>query len=131
VDWKFPNLIAEKVGLQELLGRPDFTDHKSPLAFVGSVKRFSGEPCIVDLAAMPHLLIVGHRGRKKCFVFNALILLYFVSNAARRVKFVLIDPKRLELPSYTEIPHLYDPGPCSYRSPVINSKQAAKALSRS
>jgi len=81
---EIPNLMPEKVGLQELLGRPEFYNHKSPLAFVLG-KTVSGEPCIVDLAAMPHLLIAGPPGRKKCLCSCA-HLLYFVSNAARTVK---------------------------------------------
>lgn len=127
---EIPNLHPETVGLQELLAKPEFANHKSPLAFVLG-KTVSGEPCIVDLAALPHILIAGATGAGKSVAVHALISSILYRSSPDLVKFVLIDPKRLELPSYTMIPHLYDPCHQPIQAEVItNSKQAAKALGR-
>ena len=127
---EIPNLHPEMVGLQELLSKPEFTNHKSPLAFVLG-KTVSGEPYIVDLAALPHILIAGATGAGKSVAVHALISSILYRSSPDQVKFVLIDPKRLELPSYTMIPHLYDPCHMPIEAEVItNSKQAAKVLKR-
>ncbi len=127
---EIPNLNPEMVGLQELLAKPEFMNHKSPLAFVLG-KTVSGEPYIVDLATLPHILIAGATGSGKSVAVHALISSILYRSSPEQVKFCLIDPKRLELPSYTMIPHLYDPCHTPIAAEVItNSKQAAKALKR-
>jgi S-DNA-T family DNA segregation ATPase FtsK/SpoIIIE len=127
---EIPNSSPEPVGLQELLNKPEFMNHKSPLAFVLG-KTVSGEPYIADLAKMPHLLIAGATGAGKSVCVHALISSILYRMGPDQVKFTLIDPKRLELPSYAQIPHLYDPRNAPANAEVItNSKQAAKALTR-
>ncbi len=127
---EIPNSSPEPVGLQELLNKPEFTSHPSPLAFVLG-KTVSGEPYIADLAKMPHLLIAGATGAGKSVCVHALISSILYRMGPDQVKFTLIDPKRLELPSYSQIPHLYDPRNAPANAEVItNSKQAAKALTR-
>ena len=127
---EIPNSHPETVVLKELLARPEFQNHPSPLAFVLG-KTVSGEPYIVDLAAMPHMLVAGATGSGKSVVVHALISSILYRMPPDRVKFVMIDPKRLELPSYSMIPHLYDPRMSPIQAEVItNSKQAAKALMR-
>jgi len=127
---EIPNLNPETVGLRELLQTPQFLNHKSPLAFVLG-KTVSGEPSIVDLATMPHLLIAGATGSGKSVAIHSLLSSILYRMPPDLVKFVLIDPKRLELPSYSQIPHLFDPRHSPMNAEVItNSKQAAKALSR-
>lgn len=127
---EIPNSSPEPVGLQELLTKPEFVNHKSPLAFVLG-KTVSGEPYIADLATMPHLLIAGSTGSGKSVCVHALISSILYRMPPDRVKFVLIDPKRLELPGYAQIPHIYDPRNSPVNAEVItNSKQAAKALVR-
>lgn len=127
---EIPNLHPETVGLKELLARPEFLNHKSPLAFVLG-KTVSGGPSIVDLAAMPHMLIAGATGSGKSVVVHSLITSILYRMPPSKVKFTLIDPKRLELPSYSQIPHLYDPRNTPANAEVItNSKQAAKTLTR-
>lgn len=127
---EIPNSHPETVGIKEMLARPEFQSHPSPLAFVLG-KTVSGEPYIVDLAAMPHILIAGATGSGKSVVVHALISSILYRMPPNLVKFVMIDPKRLELPSYSVIPHLYDPRVSPIQAEVItNSKQAAKALMR-
>jgi S-DNA-T family DNA segregation ATPase FtsK/SpoIIIE len=127
---EIPNSSPEFVGLKELLAKPEFYEHPSPLAFVLG-KTVSGEPCIVDLAAMPHMLIAGSTGSGKSVAVHALICSILYRMPPDLVKFVMIDPKRLELPSYSGIPHLYDPRVGPLEATVItNSKQASKALAR-
>lgn len=127
---EIPNLHPETVGLQELLAKPEFVNHKSPIAFVLG-KTVSGEPSIVDLASLPHILIAGATGAGKSVAVHALISSILYRSSPDLVKFVLIDPKRLELPSYAMIPHLFDPCHSPMQAEVItNSKQAAKALGR-
>jgi len=127
---EIPNSNPETVGLKEMLARPEFQNHPSPLAFVLG-KTVSGEPYIVDLAAMPHMLVAGATGSGKSVVIHALISSILYRMPPELVKFVMIDPKRLELPSYSMIPHLYDPRVSPIQAEVItNSKQAAKALLR-
>ncbi len=127
---ELPNSHPETVGLKEMLARPEFQNHPSPLAFVLG-KTVSGEPYIVDLAAMPHMLVAGATGSGKSVVVHALISSILYRMPPDLVKFVMIDPKRLELPSYSMIPHLYDPRVSPIQAEVItNSKQAAKALMR-
>lgn len=127
---EIPNSNPETVGIKEMLARPEFLNHPSPLAFVLG-KTVSGEPYIVDLAAMPHILVAGATGSGKSVVVHAMISSILFRMPPELVKFVMIDPKRLELPSYAMIPHLYDPRVGPLQAEVItNSKQAAKALMR-
>jgi len=127
---EIPNSSPEVVGLQELMGRPEFSNHKSPLAFVLG-KTVSGEPYNVDLAGLPHILIAGATGSGKSVVVHSLLCSILYRMPPEKVKFVLIDPKRLELPSYSMIPHLYDPlHPPMQAQVITNSKQASKALAR-
>jgi len=127
---EIPNSSPESVTLRELLAKPEFLNHPSPLAFVLG-KTVSGEPFIVDLAAMPHMLIAGATGAGKSVCVHAMISSILYRMPPDLVKFTLIDPKRLELPSYSAIPHLYDPRVPPMQAEVItNSKQAAKALTR-
>jgi S-DNA-T family DNA segregation ATPase FtsK/SpoIIIE len=127
---EIPNSSPERVGLKELLLTPEFLNHKSPLAFILG-KTVSGDPCIVDLASMPHILIAGATGSGKSVVVHALISSILYRMPPDRVKFTMIDPKRLELPSYSSIPHIYDPRHSPIQAEVItDSKQAAKALVR-
>ncbi len=127
---EIPNSNPESVMLRELLGKPEFYNHPSPLAFILG-KTVSGEPYIVDLATLPHILVAGATGSGKSVCIHAMICSILYRMPPTLVKFVLIDPKRLELPSYFGIPHLYDPRNTPVNAEIItNSKQAAKALLR-
>ncbi len=127
---EIPNPDSVTVTLKEILGDPRFQNHKSPL-MVALGKTSSGEPYITDLAPMPHLLVAGATGTGKSVCIHSLIMSILLRTTPDRVKFVLIDPKRLELPFYDGMPHLYDPRVGAEGAQVITQpKEAAKALQR-
>ncbi len=117
---EIPNNQREMVFLKEVLSSPAYTDtrHKLPIALG---KDIVGGAFITDLAKMPHLLVAGATGAGKSVSINAMIqsLLFKVSPEA--VRFLMIDPKRIELSIYQDIPHLLHPV-------VTDPKEATKAL---
>ena len=105
---ELPNNIRENVYLSEILGNADFKkrDIKLPIALGKSI---SGIPVIGDLASMPHLLIAGTTGSGKSVCINTIILSLLYRHSPDKCKFILIDPKMLELSTYEGIPHLLCP----------------------
>jgi DNA segregation ATPase FtsK/SpoIIIE, S-DNA-T family len=127
---EIPNSDSATVVLKEILSHPSFQNARSPLTFALG-KTSSGEPSVADLAAMPHLLVAGATGAGKSVCIHALITSILMHAEPDRVKFMLIDPKRLELPGYDGIPHMYDPRTGPDGAQVITQpKEAAKALAR-
>jgi S-DNA-T family DNA segregation ATPase FtsK/SpoIIIE len=117
---EIPNESRESVYLKEIIGNEKFQkkDIKLPIAIGKSI---SGLPIVGDLTAMPHLLIAGTTGSGKSVCINTIIVSLLYRLSPDLCKFILIDPKMLELSAYEGIPHLL--------SPVItDSKQAASAL---
>ena len=117
---EIPNDSCESVYLKEIIGNDKFQkkDIKLPIAIGKSI---SGVPIVGDLAAMPHLLIAGTTGSGKSVCINTIITSLLYRLTPELCKFILIDPKMLELSAYEGIPHLL--------SPVItDSKKAAAAL---
>jgi S-DNA-T family DNA segregation ATPase FtsK/SpoIIIE len=115
-----PNPKPTPVFLSEILQTDAFRNQPSPLAFALG-KTISGEPYICDLARMPHLLIAGTTGSGKSVCLNSIIVSILFRMEPDKVKFIMIDPKRVELNVYRNIPHLLAPVVCDPR-------QAAKAL---
>lgn len=114
-----PNSIKHIVYLREILESKDFTNSSSKLTLcIG--KDVSGAPLIADLKDMPHLLIAGTTGSGKTVCVNSLISSILFKSAPWEVKFVLIDPKMVELAHFTEIPHLL--------SPIISGAKKAKSV---
>ena len=109
-----PNKRANAVMLKEILSSDEFQQAKSPLSFALG-KNIAGEPVICDLAAMPHLLIAGATGSGKSVCLNTIIASLLYRNKPDKVKFVMIDPKRVELSIYQAIPHLIAPVVCDTR----------------
>ncbi len=105
---ELPNSVRETVFLRELLSSPEYENTTSKLSLALG-KNIGGEPVISDLATMPHLLIAGTTGSGKSVGVNSMILslLYHLSPA--QCKFIMIDPKMLELSVYEGIPHLLAP----------------------
>ena len=105
---ELPNTLRENVYLSEILNNPDFKkkDIKLPIALG---KNISGKPVVGDLASMPHLLIAGTTGSGKSVCINTIILSLLYRHTPDKCKFILIDPKMLELSTYEGIPHLLCP----------------------
>jgi len=102
-----PNKSAALVRLGSLMGYEDFRNSGS-LAFALG-RDVSGEPIFADIAKMPHLLIAGATGSGKSVAIHSLILSLLYKNSPATLKFILIDPKRVELSAYEGIPHLVSP----------------------
>lgn len=115
-----PNAVRETVYLKEILDSDSFRNAKSRLSF-GIGKDISGEPYVFDLAKMPHLLVAGSTGSGKSVSVNAMISSILFKATPEEVRFLMIDPKMLELSDYEGIPHLLLPV-------VTNPKKAAIAL---
>ena len=115
-----PNAELEGVGLREVLEHPGFAAAKSKLT-CGIGKDISGDPVFVDISAMPHLLVAGATGSGKSVCINTLITSILFKATPDEVKFILIDPKTVELSNYNGIPHLMIPV-------VTDMKKAASAL---
>ena len=117
---ELPNDIRENVYLSEILNNPDFRkkDIKLPIALGKSI---SGNPIVGDLSSMPHLLIAGTTGSGKSVCINTIILSLLYRHTPDKCKFILIDPKMLELSTYEGIPHLLCPV-------ITEAKKAASVL---
>ena len=117
---ELPNNIRENVYLKEILSHSDFKkkDIKLPIALGKSI---SGNPIIGDLSSMPHLLIAGTTGSGKSVCINTIILSLLYRHTPDKCKFILIDPKMLELSTYEGIPHLICPV-------ITEAKKAASVL---
>ena len=117
---ELPNQEREAVNLKEIFGLKDFDSTNSTLPLVFG-KDISGKTVIQDLSKMPHLLIAGTTGSGKSVGLNAMILSILYSLTPDQCKFIMIDPKMLELSVYDEIPHLLTPV-------VTDSKKAIFSL---
>jgi S-DNA-T family DNA segregation ATPase FtsK/SpoIIIE len=115
-----PNRKEQSVFLKEILTCEKMSKARSPLAFCLG-KTISGEPFIGDLSKMPHLLLAGATGSGKSVCLNSLIASVLYRQPPERVKFMLIDPKRVEMSVYQAIPHLISPV-------VYEPKKCAAAL---
>src|SRR3990167_2459469 len=105
---ELPNNLRETVHLRELLAHDDYEKSTSHIALILG-KDISGTPIIADLARMPHLLVAGTTGSGKSVAVNAMILSLIYRLPPERCKFIMIDPKMLELSIYDGIPHLLTP----------------------
>ncbi|MBU1033512.1 DNA translocase FtsK [Patescibacteria group bacterium] len=103
-----PNRSAEYVTLKTMLSSPELKKHKSKLAVALGID-VAGRPSIVDIAAMPHLLIAGSTGSGKSVCINSFMCSILFRATPEEVKFILVDPKRVELTGYNDIPHLLTP----------------------
>ncbi|MEA9390634.1 DNA translocase FtsK 4TM domain-containing protein [Acerihabitans sp. TG2] len=120
VGLELPNKRRQTVYLREVLDCDQFRDTVSPLAIVLG-KDIAGQPVIADLAKMPHLLVAGTTGSGKSVGVNAMILSMLYKATPEEVRFIMIDPKMLELSVYEGIPHLLT-------EVVTDMKDAANAL---
>ena len=117
---QIPNHTREPISLRELLESDAYRRSTSKLT-IALGKTIHGEPYMADLAAMPHLLIAGSTGAGKSVSMNGMLTSILYRASPEDVRMIMIDPKRLELGMYEEIPHLMTPV-------VVDPKQAANAL---
>ncbi len=103
-----PNEKAEIVHLRDVLESAEFKKIKSPLA-IALGQGVDGTPVAADLSSMPHLLIAGTTGSGKSVLVNAIIASLLLNNTPRQMKFIMVDPKRVELTQYNGVPHLVAP----------------------
>ena len=117
---EIPNRVAEMVYLKQILTSPSFQDTRAKLTLAFG-KTSSGEPFVTDLGKMPHLLVAGATGSGKSVCINAITTSLLYRLPPEEVRFVMIDPKMLELSVYEGIPHLE-------RSVITNPKVAEHVL---
>src|SRR5690349_23174358 len=117
---QIPNPVREQISLRELLESDAYKRSHSKLTLAMG-KTIHGEPFVSDLATMPHLLIAGSTGAGKSVSVNAMITSILMRATPDEVRFIMVDPKRLELGMYEDIPHLLTPV-------VMDPKLAANAL---
>ena len=117
---QIPNQIRDEISIRELLESESYRRSTSKLTLALG-KSIHGEPVVTDLAKMPHLLIAGSTGTGKSVALNAMLTSILYRATPDDVRLILIDPKRLELGMYEDIPHLLTPV-------VVDPKQASNAL---
>ena len=120
VGMQIPNAERDQISLRELLQSEPYTQSSSKLTLALG-KTIHGEPVVADLATMPHLLIAGATGTGKSVGLNAMLTSILYRATPDEVRLIMIDPKRLELGMYADIPHLLTPV-------VVDPKQANNAL---
>jgi S-DNA-T family DNA segregation ATPase FtsK/SpoIIIE len=124
---ELPNDRREVVLLRELLETPDFEDADARLALALG-KNIGGEPIVVDLARMPHLLIAGTTGSGKSVGINTMIVSLLYRLSPEQCKFIMIDPKMLELSVYDGIPHLLAPVVTDPKKAVVALKWTVREM---
>lgn len=124
-----PNKSTAIVRLREVMQIKDFAEHKSKLALALG-RDVAGKPQITDLAKMPHMLIAGATGTGKSVAINSLFISLLYRNTPQDVKFIVIDPKRVELNLYNGIPHLLTPVIVDHDKAVNSLKWAVAEMDR-
>ena len=124
---ELPNQRRETVFLRELLASQDFEKSKHKLA-IALGKTIGGEPIIVDLARMPHLLVAGTTGSGKSVAINTMILSLLYRLRPDECRLIMVDPKMLELSVYDGIPHLLTPVVTDPKKAVVALKWAVREM---
>lgn len=124
-----PNMAKTTVGLATLLSSADFQESEKPL-FMSLGKDITGNAHFANLGKAPHMLIAGATGSGKSVTIHALITSLLYRNSPENMKFIMIDPKRVELTLYNKIPHLLTPVITDPKKAILALKWAAKEMSR-
>ena len=124
-----PNTAKTTVGLGTLLGSSDFQNSEKPL-LMSLGKDIAGKAHFANLAKAPHALIAGATGSGKSVTIHAVITSLLYRNSPENLKFIMIDPKRVELTMYNKIPHLLTPVITDPKKAILALKWAAKEMSR-
>ncbi|MFA6552316.1 MAG: DNA translocase FtsK 4TM domain-containing protein [Candidatus Paceibacterota bacterium] len=126
---EIPNSTKSIVGLATLLGNSEFQDSAKPL-LVSLGKSISGKSHFANLAKMPHMLIAGTTGSGKSVTIHTIITSLLFRNPTENLRFIMIDPKRVELTLYNKIPHLLTPVITEAKKAILSLKWAAKEMDR-
>lgn len=124
-----PNLTKPSIGLASLLASPEYTDSPHPL-LVALGKDITGKPSFQNIARMPHGLIAGTTGAGKSVTMNNLIVSLLFRNSPEQLRFIMVDPKRVELTFYDGIPHLLTPVITDAKKTILALKWAIKEMER-
>ena len=124
-----PNTVKAMVGLGGLLSAPEWSESTKPLiAALG--RDIAGTPHYVNIAKMPHALVAGATGSGKSVAIHAIITSLLYRNGPNQLRFIMIDPKRVELTAYNGIPHLLTPVITDPKKTIFSLKWAAKEMER-
>ncbi|MEX0934130.1 MAG: DNA translocase FtsK 4TM domain-containing protein [Candidatus Paceibacterota bacterium] len=126
---EIPNTSRTTVGLATLLAEPAFKSVPSPLA-VSLGRSVTGKPYFASLTRMPHLLVAGATGSGKSVAIHSLVASLLFANAPEHLRFIMVDPKRVELTLYNKIPHLLTPVLTDPKKAILALKWAAKEMDR-
>jgi S-DNA-T family DNA segregation ATPase FtsK/SpoIIIE len=126
---EIPNSVKTTVGLATLLSSDEYQSSEKPL-LVSMGKGISGKSFFANLAKAPHMLIAGATGSGKSVTIHAVIASLLFRNSPEDLKFIMIDPKRVELTLYNKIPHLLTPVITEPKKAILALKWAAKEMSR-
>ncbi len=124
---ELPNVDRQTVFLRELLASKDFEATKARLPIILG-KDIGGEPVVADLASMPHLLIAGTTGSGKSVGVNTMIMSLLYRHSPDTLRFIMVDPKMLELSVYDDIPHLLTPVVTEPKKAVVALKWAVREM---
>lgn len=126
---EIPNSNKTLVGLGSLLSQNEYSDSSKPL-LVALGKSISGSSIFANIAKMPHILIAGATGSGKSVSIHVIINSLLFRNSPENLKFIMIDPKRVELTQYNKIPHLLTPVITDAKKVIMSLKWAAKEMDR-
>ncbi|MFA6340669.1 MAG: DNA translocase FtsK 4TM domain-containing protein [Candidatus Paceibacterota bacterium] len=126
---EIPNSVKSTVGLASLIGSEEFQKSDKPL-LITLGKGISGKSHYANLAKMPHVLVAGATGSGKSVTIHAIITSLLYRNSPENLKFIMIDPKRVELTLYNKIPHLLTPVITDAKKTILALKWATKEMDR-
>lgn len=124
-----PNTAKATVGLATLLSSPEYTDSPKPL-LVALGRDITGVPHFANVSKMPHGLIAGTTGSGKSVTIHALVTSLLFRNSPEQLRFIMIDPKRVELSLYNDIPHLLTPVVIEPKKAILSLRWAIKEMER-
>lgn len=124
-----PNTSKATVGLATLLGSAEYADSPKPL-LVALGRDITGVPHFANVAKMPHILIAGTTGSGKSVTIHTLVTSLLFRNSPEQLRFIMIDPKRVELTLYNGIPHLLTPVITEAKKAILSLKWAIKEMER-
>ncbi len=124
-----PNTAKATIGLASLLNSAEYTDSPKPLQ-IALGKDITGKPHFANVAKMPHCLIAGTTGSGKSVTIHALVTSLLFRNSPEQLRFIMVDPKRVELTLYNDIPHLLTPVITDAKKTIMALKWAIKEMER-